>query len=116
MKCSPSTSDLWRAFAVLFVLNMLDAYSTAVLVVAYGTNVEANPLVKYAMDLYGIGGMFMLKFVVIGFLGLVLAFVQRSYMEHRAAIMAHRSIWLVNLILAFIVINNFILVAATINT
>jgi len=116
MKSLPSSYDLWRAFVVLFTLNMLDAYSTAILVVAYGTNVEANPLVKYAMDLYGIGGMFMLKFVVLGFLALCIGLVQRSYMEHRAAIMVHRSTWLLNLLIAFIVINNFILVAATINT
>jgi len=79
------------------------------------TDVEANPLVKYAMDLYGVSGMWGLKFVVIGFLALVLSFVVRNYMEHRAAIMAHRSMWLINVILSYIVVNNFILVAIAIN-
>lgn len=96
---------------------MLDAYSTAILVLQFGTiDVEANPLVKYAMDLYGISGMYALKFVVVGFLGLVVAFVVRSHMQHRAAIMVHRSMWLLNAMIAFIVVNNFILVAVAINT
>ena len=116
MKHSPSTSDLWRVFVVLLVLNILDAASTAVLVSAYGTDVEANPLVRYTMDLYGIAGMFMLKFAVLSILAFVMTVIQYKYMEHRVAMVTHRSTWLVNVILAIIVINNFTLVAAAINT
>ncbi len=116
LKHSPSISNLWTAFAVLLMLNVLDAYSTMILVWQFGTEVEANPIMKYAMDLYGVAGMYGLKFVVVGFLALVVFFVVRNHMGERAAIMAHRSMWLLNVILGFIVVNNFILVAAAINT
>ncbi len=95
---------------------MLDAYSTQILVQHFGIDVEANPLIHYAMSIYGVLGMYMVKFAVLGFLGLVTMFVYRYYMEHRAAIILHRCTWLLTVLLAIIVVNNFILVAAAINT
>ena len=117
LKRLPSISNLWTAFAVVLVLNMLDAYSTMLLVMLFGTiEVEANPIMKYAMELYGIPGMYGLKLAVVGFLALVVMFVIRNHLQERAAIMAHRSMWLINVVMSYIVVNNFILVAIAINS
>jgi len=96
-------------------LNVLDAATTAVLVNQYGPNVEANPIVRHWIEVYGVSGIYMIKFVVVAFLGLTINAVKRVGRE-RAQFAAHISLWVLNVLLAFIVINNVILVVNSINT
>jgi len=92
-----------------------DAATTAILVSKFGSNVEANPIMRHAIDLYGIMGLYMLKFVVLAFLGLVVAVVVRSYRKHRASKIVRRSMWVLNALFALIVVNNIILVYNTLS-
>jgi len=114
MKNSVSRSSLWGLFAVLCALNIWDAATTAVLVSKFGNEVEANPVMRHALDLYGISGLYMMKFAVVAFLGLVIAYVLRYYRKHRASTMVQRSMWVLNALLALVVVNNLILVYNTV--
>lgn len=116
LKTLPSSSKLWNTFAVLAMLNALDAATTAILVQMFGPMIEANPIVRYWILQYGVMGLYMFKFVAVGFLGLVIAFVVRYYREHRAMLTAYRCTVFVCIIMTFIVVNNTILVALAINT
>jgi len=115
MKNSISRSSLWALFALLCTLNVWDAASTAVLVSKFGSDIEANPIMRYAIDLYGIMGLYMMKFIVLAFLGLVVAIVMRSYRKHRASTMVRRCMVVLNGLFLLIVVNNIILVYNTIN-
>ncbi len=107
--------NIWTTFAILMALNVLDASSTAILVSMVGPEVEGNPIVRHWIEAYGITGLYMIKFVVVAFLGLTICAIERyaTVSAHRAA---HISMWALNAILAFIVVNNIILVVNTINT
>ena len=109
-----SKSKIWSMFAILATLNVLDAASTAVLVHQFGPGVEANPIVRYWIEAYGVTGIYMIKFVVVAFLGLVIAATMK-YRE-KAFKLAHICLWALNILLSLIVINNVILVINTINT
>ena len=113
MKNSVSRSRLWGVFAILCALNIWDAATTAILVNKFGAAVEANPIMRQAIDSHGIMGLYMMKFIVVGFLGLVVALVMRKYREHRASKVVRRSMWVLNALLALVVINNLILVYNT---
>ena len=113
MKNSVSRSSLWTVFALLCVLNVWDAASTAILVNHWGNTIEANPIMRQALDSHGIPGLYMLKFAVLGFLGLVVAYVSRYYKEHRASTMVRRSMWVLCALIGLIVVNNLILVYHT---
>lgn len=115
-KTLPSTSKVWNAFAFLALLNILDAASTAILVQMFGPFAEANPIVRYWILQYGVLGLYMFKFVAVGILGLVIAFVTRYYSERREILTAYRCTVFVSIILCFIVIYNCTLVAIAINT
>ncbi len=108
-------SNIWTTFAILMALNVLDAATTAVLVNQFGAEVEANPIVRHWIEAYGVSGIYMIKFVVVAFLGLTISTVKR-YGKERAQLSAHISLWVLNVLLAFIVINNVILVVNSINT
>lgn len=109
--------SIWNTFAILAMLNVLDAASTAVLVNQFGPGIEANPIVRYWIEVYGVTGLYMIKFVVVAFMGLILSIVNQCYKSNaRVHVVAHTSMWILNTILALIVINNVILVFATINT
>ena len=113
MSNSISRSSLWGVFAILCALNIWDAATTAILVNKFGSAVEANPIMRQAIDSHGILGLYMMKFVVVGFLGVVVAVVIRKYRKHRASKMVRRSMWVLNALLALVVINNLILVFRT---
>jgi len=113
MKDSLSKSNLWGLFAVLAMLNVWDAATTAVLVAKFGADVEANPIMHHAISLYGISGLYMMKFLVVSFLGLVLATYLRYYQKHSTSKMIQRSLWVLNAMIALIVVNNMILVYHT---
>lgn len=68
---------------------------------------------RQAIDSHGILGLYMMKFVVVGFLGVIVAIVIRKYRKHRAEKMVRRSMWVLNALLALVVINNLILVFRT---
>lgn len=110
-----SSSKLWNVFAILAMLNVLDAASTAVLVAQFGPDVEANLIVRYWIEQYGVLGMYMFKFVVLAFLGLVISVVVRKHLHHRAATIAHNVMWVLNALFLLVVINNVILVSLAIN-
>lgn len=112
-----SKSELWGIFYILVLLNILDAATTAILVTKFGPDVEANPIMRYPITLYGVNGLYMMKFIVVSALGLVIAHLLRYYKKtHRAVTTARRSMWVLNAMLALIVVNNAILVFNTINT
>ena len=113
MSNSISRSSLWGVFAILCALNIWDAATTAILVNKFGSAVEANPIMRQAIDSHGIAGLYMMKFAVVGFLGVVVAVVIRKYRKHRASKMVRRSMWVLNALLALVVINNLILVFRT---
>ena len=108
-----SRSSLWGIFALLCAINIWDAASTAILVNHWGNDIEANPIMRHALDSYGIPGLYMMKFAVLGFLGLIVAYVNRYYKEHRASTMVRRSMWVLSALIGLIVINNLILVYYT---
>ena len=116
MKTLLSKFSIWTTFAILATLNVLDAASTAVLVHQFGSGVEANPLVRYWIEAYGVTGIYMFKFVVVSFLGLAICTITRYTKHIRGHRIAHICMWVLNAILALIVINNVILVINTINT
>jgi len=112
-----SRFSIWNTFAILAMLNVLDAASTAVLVNQFGPEIEGNPMVRYWIEAYGVTGLYMIKFIVVAFMGLVLSVIDQCYKSNiRVHIIAHTCMWILNTILALIVINNVILVFATINT
>jgi hypothetical protein len=108
-----SRSSLWGTFAVLCALNIWDAATTAILVAKFGPDVEANPILHQIIDTHGIMGMWAMKFVVVAFLGVIVAIVIRKYRKHRASKMVQRSMWVLNALFALIVVNNLILVYYT---
>ncbi len=115
MKISLSKFNIWSTFAILVALNVLDAASTAILVHQFGPDVEANPIVRYYIELFGIAGIYMIKFSVLAFIGFAIYVVNHhSAADRRATI--YMSMWVLNVIFAFVVINNIILVVNTINT
>ena len=116
MKNSLLKFNIWTTFAILATLNVLDAASTAILVHKFGAMVEANPIVRYWIEVYGVTGIYMVKFVVVAFLGLTICVVTKYIRAERAQRVAHISMWVLNTMLLFIVINNVILVINTINT
>jgi hypothetical protein len=117
MKNSLLKSNIWTTFAILATLNVLDAASTAILVHKFGSGVEANPIVRYWIEAYGVTGIYMIKFLVVAFLGLTIIHIVNYYSENiRAQKVAHTCMWILNAMLLFIVINNVILVINTINT
>jgi hypothetical protein len=113
MSNSISRSSLWGVFALLCVLNIWDAATTAILVAKFGPDVEANPIMHQIIDTHGIMGLWAMKFVVVAFLGVVVAVVIRKYRKHRAEKMVRRCMWVLNALLALIVVNNLILVYNT---
>ena len=117
MKTLLSKFSIWTTFSILATLNVLDAASTAVLVHQFGSGVEANPIVRYWIEAYGVTGIYMIKFLVVAFLGLTIIHIVNYYNENiRAQTIAHISMWVLNAMLALIVVNNVILVINTINT
>ena len=108
-------SNIWVTFTILMTLNVLDAATTAILVQWFGAEVEANPIVRHWIEVYGVTGIFMIKFVVVAFLGLTISAVER-YGKPRAKLAAHISMWIASILLMFIVLRNIILVVNTINT
>lgn len=116
MKNSLLKFNIWTTFAILATLNVLDAASTAVLVNQFGPNVEANPIVRYWIEAYGVTGIYMIKFIVVAFLGLTICSINRYVQLQRGYKIAHVSMWILNAMLLLIVVNNVILVINTINT
>lgn len=109
-------SNIWTTFAILATLNVLDAASTAVLVHQFGSGIEANPIVRYWIEAYGVTGIYMIKFVVVAFLGLTICAITKYVRAERGQKIAHICMWILNILLSFIVINNIILVVTSINT
>lgn len=109
-------SNIWTTFAILATLNVLDAASTAILVHQFGAGVEANPIVRYWIEAYGVTGIYMIKFVVVAFLGLTICAITKYVKADRGQKIAHICMWILNVMLSLIVINNVILVINTINT
>lgn len=117
MKNSLLNYNIWTTFVILATLNVLDAASTAVLVHQFGAMVEANPIVRYWIEVYGVTGIYMIKFLVIAFLGLTIIHIVSYYNKNtRVHKIAHISMWVLNAMLFLIVVNNVILVINTINT
>lgn len=58
----------WILFTLLFIYNILDAWHTKLLL-ATGLIVEANPLMNYFIQNYGINSLFFIKFLVLSILG-----------------------------------------------
>ena len=109
--------SIWTTFAILATLNVLDAASTAILVHKFGPIIEGNPIVRYWIETYGVTGIYMVKFVVVAFLGLLITHIVTHYRENkRAQKMAYTFMWALNTMLFLIVVNNVILVINTINT
>lgn len=115
MKTLLSRFSIWEAFSILAMLNVIDAATTAILVHQYGASIEANPIVRYWIELYGVTGLYMIKFVVVATLGLVVKILVAKYPDTRAHKSAYNCIWLLNILLGAIVINNTIIVVASIN-
>jgi hypothetical protein len=108
--------SIWSTFAILATLNVLDAATTAILVHQFGAGVEANPIVRYWIEAYGVTGIYMIKFVVVAFLGLTICAITKYVKADRGQKIAHICMWILNVMLSLIVINNVILVINTINT
>ncbi len=115
MKNLLSRFNIWTTFAILATLNVLDAATTAILVHQFGENIEANPIVRYWIEAYGVTGIYMFKFITVAFLGLTICFVTR-YAYLRSQKIAHTGMWILIAMLSLIVIHNVVLVINTINT
>lgn len=70
----------WGLFILAFIYNILDAWHTKLLI---ATNVieEANPLMNYFIQNYGINSCFVIKIVLFVILGFGLVLHQREYKE-----------------------------------
>jgi hypothetical protein len=63
-KWIPSKELLTLTFSMLWVA---DAITTAAFVNKHGLEMEANPIVRWVMEQWSVGGLFMFKFVVLAF-------------------------------------------------
>lgn len=63
-KAIPSKELLTLAFSGLWIA---DAIATAAFVNKHGLEMEANPIVRWVMEQWSVGGLFMMKFVVLAF-------------------------------------------------
>lgn len=63
-KAIPSKELLTLAFSGLWIA---DAIVTAAFVNKHGLEMEANPVVRWVMEQWSVGGLFMFKFVVLAF-------------------------------------------------
>jgi len=54
---------------LLFLLNMIDATLTSLIVLEYGIEAELNPIMRFVMEQFGIAGMFLSKTFMVAFLG-----------------------------------------------
>lgn len=116
MKNSLLNCNIWTTFAILATLNVLDAASTAILVHKFGSIIEANPIVRYWIEVYGVTGIYMIKFVAVAFLGLTVAAIIKITPTWKYFKVTHISLWVLNIMLTAIVLHNVILVINTINT
>lgn len=63
-KVSGSKTLLTLTFGCLWIA---DAIATAAFVNKHGLEMEANPVVRWVMEQWSVGGLFMFKFVVLAF-------------------------------------------------
>lgn len=103
-------SKLWLAFSILVLVNFLDAWSTAFIVGHLGAEAEANPFVRYWIEVYGLSGLYAVKLVVLGILWLVAMHVNRYHREGRAYALMTRLMWAVTAVLSVVVVMNFVYV------
>jgi hypothetical protein len=57
---------------LLFILNMIDATLTTMIVTEYGFAAELNPIMRFFLEQFGIAGMYVFKGATIAFLALAL--------------------------------------------
>ena len=55
---------------ILFILNMIDATLTSMIISDYGTQAELNPIMRFVLEQFGLAGMYLMKAFMIAFLGL----------------------------------------------
>ena len=58
MKSLLSKFNLATLFAILILLNLVDAVTTTILVNQYGPDVEVNPILRELIQLYGVTALF----------------------------------------------------------
>lgn len=112
MKNLLSKFNLAALFAILILLNLVDAVTTSILVNEYGPGVEVNPILQELIQLYGITALFGFKYFLISLLGIMLlALKQTQYI-----IVARNTLLATIVIYLCVVIYNAILVYLSINT
>lgn len=111
MKALLSKFNLATLFAILILLNLVDAVTTTMLVNQYGPNVEVNPILRELIYLYGVAALFGFKYFLISILGIMLlALKQIQYI-----MVARNSLFVINFMYLCVVVYNTILVYLSIN-
>lgn len=112
MKNLLSKFNLATLFAILILLNLVDAIATSMLVLQYGAGVEANPILRDLIQSYGVSALYGFKYFLISSMGVLLLALKTT----RHKMIASASLLFVNIIYGGVVIYGTILVVATINT
>ncbi len=111
MKSLLSKFNLATLFAILILLNLVDAVTTTILVNQYGPDVEVNPILRELIQLYGVTALFRFKYFLISLLGIMLlALKQLQYI-----IVARNSLFIINIIYFCVIVYNTVLVYLSIN-
>jgi hypothetical protein len=104
--------NLAALFAILIGFNLIDAVTTSILVMQYGSGVEVNPVMRDLIEVYGVGALYGFKYFLISLLGILLLALKTA----RHIMVAQYSLWFVNSLYGILVTYNTILVVLTINT
>ena len=104
--------NLATVFAILILLNLVDATVTSMLIFEYDVNVEINLILRDLVLIYGVGALFGFKYFLISLLGILLLALKTD----RHIMVATYTLWFVNAIYFCVVTYGSILAVATINT
>lgn len=104
--------NLAALFAILILLNLVDATATSILVHHYGAGVEVNLLIRDLIQTYGIGAIYGFKYFLISLMGILLLALKTD----RHIMVASYSLWFVNLVYGTVALYGTVLAVATINT
>ena len=69
---------IWLLFVLLFIYNILDCYSTKIILLNIEGAYEANPLMNVVIERFGINSLFCVKFIIFMFLGIMLFKYQKQ--------------------------------------
>lgn len=104
-------SKIWLAFAALVALNLIDFATTGLLVHVYGSSIELNPIVRFAIVHFGVVGIFLVKAVVLGGVYCVAKLVLGKDRVRRAAKIMLWGICLLDILIIVVIAHSLLLIS-----